>query len=124
MGDEIIKVLDNLAQKFGIAIDWTSDNVLPYLQDLITRYAKYICFTSIMWLIIGILIVIGFIVVMVVYFKATDYTDGIIVFLLSIGIAIGGGVIICQTIDIIEVVTIPERAIIKDIKYEMNRYYN
>lgn len=124
MGDEIIKVLDNLAQKFGIAIDWTSDNVLPYLQDLITRYAKYICFTSIMWLIIGILIVIGFIVAMVVYFKATDYTDGIIVFLLSIGIAIGGGVIICQTIDIIEVVTIPERAIIKDIKYEMNRYYN
>lgn len=124
MGDEIIKVLDNLAQKFGIAIDWTSDNVLPYLQDLMTRYAKYICFTSIMWLIIGILIVIGFIVAMVVYFKATDYTDGIIVFLLSIGIAIGGGVIICQTIDIIEVVTIPERAIIKDIKYEMNRYYN
>lgn len=124
MGDEIIKVLDNLAQKFGIAIDWTSDNVLPYLQDLMTRYAKYICFTSIMWLIIGILIVIGFIVAMVVYFKATDYTDGIIAFLLSIGIAIGGGVIICQTIDIIEVVTIPERAIIKDIKYEMNRYYN
>lgn len=124
MGDEIIKVLDNLAQKFGIAIDWTSDNVLPYLQDLMTRYAKYICFTSIMWLIIGILIVIGFIVAIVIYCKKSKYKDGIIVFLLSIGIAIGGGVIICQTIDIIEVVTIPERAIIKDIKYEMNRYYN
>lgn len=32
MSVEVIKVLDALVEKFGIAIDWTSANVLPYLQ--------------------------------------------------------------------------------------------
>ena len=41
MGDEVIKVLDHLGKQFGIAIDWTSANVMPYLQDLMTRIVKY-----------------------------------------------------------------------------------
>lgn len=41
MGDEVIKVLDHLCDKFGIAIDWTSANVMPYLQDLMARIVKY-----------------------------------------------------------------------------------
>ena len=32
MSNEIIKVLDALSDKLGIAVDWTSENVLPYLQ--------------------------------------------------------------------------------------------
>lgn len=30
MSEEVIKILDALAEKFGLAIDWTSANVLPY----------------------------------------------------------------------------------------------
>ena len=41
MGDEVIKVLNHLCDKFGIAIDWTSANVMPYLQDLMSRIVKY-----------------------------------------------------------------------------------
>ncbi len=41
MGNEVIKVLDHLCDKFGIAIDWTSANVMPYLQDLMSRIVKY-----------------------------------------------------------------------------------
>jgi hypothetical protein len=41
MGDEVIKVLNHLCDKFGIAIDWTSSNVMPYLQDLMSRIVKY-----------------------------------------------------------------------------------
>ena len=33
MGDEIIKVINDLCGKFGIAIDWTSSNVIPYLEE-------------------------------------------------------------------------------------------
>jgi len=47
MANEIIKVLDNLGEKFGIAIDWSSANVVPYLQDLMTRIVKYETYTSI-----------------------------------------------------------------------------
>lgn len=35
MSEEVIKILDALAEKFGLAIDWTSANVLPYLQQLL-----------------------------------------------------------------------------------------
>lgn len=31
MSEEVIKILDTIAEKFGLAIDWTSANVLPYL---------------------------------------------------------------------------------------------
>lgn len=41
MSEEIIKVVDSLASKFGIAIDWTSQNVMPCLQELMERYIKY-----------------------------------------------------------------------------------
>ena len=32
VSDQIIKVLDNLCDKFGLAIDWSSKNVQPYLR--------------------------------------------------------------------------------------------
>lgn len=54
MSEEIIKILDALADKFGIAIDWTSSNVLPYLQQLCTKYVRCEIATSIIWLIVGI----------------------------------------------------------------------
>jgi hypothetical protein len=41
MSNEIIKILDDLAQRFGVAIDWTAENVLPYLKDLLGRLATY-----------------------------------------------------------------------------------
>lgn len=55
MSDEIIKILDNLGQKFGIAIDWTSQNVLPYLQDLMNRFIGYKNVVAIVWIIISII---------------------------------------------------------------------
>ena len=55
MSEEIIKVLDNLGQKFGIAIDWSNQNVLPYVQDLIHRVALNSIVGSIIGLVIGII---------------------------------------------------------------------
>lgn len=49
---EIINVLDYLCQKFGIAIDWTSESVMPYLEDLAARYIRYEVMSSIAWMII------------------------------------------------------------------------
>ena len=41
MTDEIIKLLDELAKRFGVAIDWTSENVMPSLTDLFERFVAY-----------------------------------------------------------------------------------
>lgn len=55
MSDEIIKVLDDLSQRFGIAVDWTSSNALPYLQELAKKYVNYRLAMSAMELALGIL---------------------------------------------------------------------
>lgn len=38
---DIIKIIDELCKKFGIVIDWTAENVIPYLQDAYARLIKY-----------------------------------------------------------------------------------
>ena len=40
MSEEIIKVLDELCKRFGIAVDWTSQNVMPYLQLIADKIIK------------------------------------------------------------------------------------
>ena len=39
--NEVITILNDLCAKFGIAIDWTADNVMPYIQDLGNRFISY-----------------------------------------------------------------------------------
>ena len=38
MSQEIIKVLEYLGDKLGIAIDWTAENIIPYAEELFKRY--------------------------------------------------------------------------------------
>ena len=49
---QFIEVLDALCEKFGIVIDWTSQNVMPYLTDLATRLVNYEILTSVAWIVI------------------------------------------------------------------------
>lgn len=51
MSDEIIKILDALAEKFDIMVDWSQQNIQPYLQDLIHRVIQYNLATSVIWVI-------------------------------------------------------------------------
>ena len=41
MSNEIIKVLDDLAARFGVAIDWTAENIMPYLTEIFKRHTTY-----------------------------------------------------------------------------------
>lgn len=47
---QIIDVIDTLCEKFGIVIDWTADNVLPYIQSLCKKFIEYEINTSIFWI--------------------------------------------------------------------------
>ena len=53
ISEQVIKVLDAVCDKFGIAINWTSDNVIPYIQQLGNKIIIYDIYNSIMWLVIG-----------------------------------------------------------------------
>lgn len=57
VSDEFIKVLDELAKKLGVTIDWSQKNIMPYIQDLYSRYIQYEISTTMFWLVISILLI-------------------------------------------------------------------
>lgn len=124
MGDEIIKVLDKIGEQFGVAIDWSNANVMPYLQDLLTRYTNYLFYSSIVFLVLGIIIVIIGILLLRHSYKMYKENEECFI---SAGLAIlflfiGFMGIMDRTLTMIELKTVPERAIIREIKAELNNH--
>lgn len=59
VSDQIIQVIDALCEKFGIAMDWTGENVLPYVEALCKKLVTYkICVTA-ADVLIYILVIVG-----------------------------------------------------------------
>lgn len=123
---EIINVLDYLCTKFGIAIDWTSENVMPYLEDLCGRYIEYEIYTSIAWCVVfaAILVVVGFVwgigSIVDRFSRSRSDIPEIFSVLFFVFLAIGFVVWGVQAFDIIECYTIPEKTILEYLKYLMN----
>ena len=127
MSEEVIKILDALAEKFGLVIDWTSANVLPYLQQLCGKYVTYEIVTSVVWMAIGVcLLFIGkYTIGKAKYcwqkYKDDVYSDyDVCTVLLGVlaGCVIIAGIfiILYQTFDIVTCVTFPEKIIIEELK--------
>lgn len=123
MSEEIIKVLDNLAQKFGIAIDWTSQNIMPYLQDLMSRFIQYKNSISIIWIVIdAILIIISIICIIKLirwtkkdkYYDEESFEMGIVLTTIVMIIAIC--ILINNITGLIKNTYIPEMIILNEIK--------
>jgi len=125
MSEEIIKILDDLAQRFGIAIDWTAANVMPYLQDLFDRFILWEIWTSVVWLALGVLMIVIPLAIFVHVVRQTkkdeDYDGdwfwdlGVIFALISF--VLGVIISMCQIFDIVEALTIPEKTLIDYINY-------
>lgn len=54
--EQFIQVVDDLCRRFGIMIDWTSENIMPYLMNVAERIAKYEIATSGMWAVFCIIV--------------------------------------------------------------------
>lgn len=129
--DEIIKVLNDLCEKFGIAIDWSSKNVLPYVQKLGERIVAYEFWTSIVWIVINLLLVVGSIVVIKKIYKWSDSEDydcdwdGFNIFCVGICIIVALACFACmltQVFDIVTCLVFPEKAIIESCMDIYNTY--
>lgn len=128
MSEEIIKVLDALGEKFGVAINWTSENVMPYLQQLYSKYITYEIATSVVWLLVGIcLLFVGKYLIEKTkqYWKqyeeegiSSDFDIMATVFGMLAGLVIIVGIIVilCQTMDIVTCVTFPEKMLIEEMQ--------
>lgn len=143
MGNEVIKVLNHLCDKFGIAIDWTSSNVMPYLQDLMSRIVKYGIYQNVSDIInCLIFLLIAIIITRKLYkasykyasiYKETNKHDDkdnasffTMAFLISLAttafVTVMALYVIKTSVDeIIELSTVPEKYVIEMIQEQMDK---
>lgn len=133
MSAQIIEVLNDICEKFGIAVDWTSKNIQPYLKELMTKCINYKLATDIVWLVVGIvLLIIGGVLLRFAfnnnrkYHEIKDYYERMysklddtadIQFIIG-GICLGIAVVLTLyfTINLITCVTFPEKIILDMVR--------
>jgi heme/copper-type cytochrome/quinol oxidase subunit 2 len=118
VSNQIIEVLEFLGNKFGIAIDWSSENILPMVQTLCEKYIRWEISTSTMWICISVFIITLFVGVIMIYDKHAGPKDkwdfdynffpGFFVLIGTIIGVVGLAVIGTQIYDIIKCCTFPE----------------
>ena len=119
ISDEVIKILEYLCSKIGLTIDWTRNNVLPYVEQLCEKYIHWEVSTSFAWIWISLVIALMALVGAIVVYK-TDGWDGwewILFSLIIIGVILVCGT---QIFDIIKCKTFPEKAIYDYIRQYIN----
>ena len=142
MGDEVIKVLNHLGDQFGVAIDWSSTNVMPYLNDLMTRMIKYGIYINIYHIMYAIFITALFIIVTIVLYKIAckmilkseeneEYINSAKILSTAFAISLVTTVIVALIevgnikdciADIIELNTVPEKYVVEIIQDKIDDY--
>jgi hypothetical protein len=131
VSEQIIEVINALCEKLGVAIDWTSTNVLPYIEQLCTKLISFEIYTSIFWIAVSIVVcAICWIVFGATYkiAKKWDWSDCCFVTPINIAAGAVGAILTfiaiivigCQAFDIIEAVTFPEKTIYDYICYQIS----
>ena len=136
MSEEVIKVFDYIGEKLGVAIDYTQENIYPYLEDLWHRYITFeIVKHSIGCAVAAIMLIIALFVVKKLYsyykqalngdvdgfFFCLSWRERLEMNDISIFLSIIAGVmlifsiifIVCSSISIVEWSLIPEKCIME-----------
>ena len=121
VSQQIIEVLDALCQNFGIAIEWTSDNILPYVEDLVKNAVRYELYTGILYSVVFVIAMYIFILLsrsVWRWFKKDEPADDESIgmagrFLVSVLICsiICFVLLMSQIVDIITCFTFPEKVV-------------
>ncbi len=129
MSSEIIEALESLSEKWGLAIDWTSKNIVPYLQELMARVIKYELITSVFYFMLGVALVASTKawLKLIAYFRKKEEDereDYEISRMFSAAgmvacIVLGVVIILCQLEDITKCVILPETIFLRYLKTYM-----
>lgn len=126
---QFIEIMDDLAKRFGIIVDWSSNNVIPYLQGLSTRIINYEIYTSLTWMVMVLILGIPLSIISYKKYNKTlalkekegtrrydDLLGGcMIVFVISsLAVLLVTG---SEVFDIVEALTLPEKTIFDFIQY-------
>ena len=124
--EQTISILDYICNKFGVVIDWTSDNVWPMVEMLAGKYIKWEIASSILWIIlffISIIICTIGIKLIIKHIKNSRYVDEMwVAFCVFISLGIFGLAcgIAAQAFDIARCIVFPELEIFEYLKETLN----
>lgn len=116
---EIIEVLNYLGEKIGITIDWTSKNVIPYIEEICAKFIKWEISTSYAWIAITSCITILTLIAAIII-NHFCYWDSMEWFIFGVVAISAICVIGVQIFDIIECHTFPEKTIYDYINSHIN----
>ena len=116
ISDEVIEILEYLCDKIGLTIDWTSNNVLPYVEQICEKFILWEVNTSFAWIgIMCVATIIALIFAIVIYnLDSWDGFEWAIFFVVLVATIIVCGT---QIFDIIECYTFPEKVIYDYIQF-------
>lgn len=114
--EQFIQVMDEVFKRVGIMVDWTSQNVVPYLANFAERFIQYEIFTN---SIIAISIVVAFVFSLIMTIIGAKRSWDLRLFTFGMATAIMG--VLCIVVlpdivqNIIQAVFIPEMTIIEEL---------
>lgn len=127
IADDIIKLLEYLFAKMGIAIDWSADNIMPYLMELGSHIVSYKMWCAI---IIICAVLVSFIIVWSLcnmWKKVYPNNEDVCIYTIIIKLAITVVMIITisvQSITIVKCKTFPEIVVYDYISSKLQRSQN
>jgi hypothetical protein len=116
ISSQIIEVLNDLCMKFGMAIDWSQENITPYLQELAGKYISWEVAISWMYIFMGVALLLVAIVLLVVEYK-TNTSYGFFYFLSCVLVTSAIIIFGIQAYDILTCKFFPEKQIIEYVHY-------
>lgn len=117
--DNFIRIMDAIGDRLGIAIDWTSQNMMPYIEQLSQRIINYEISMSIFYMVVFALVLFVGIKVLSIgkrMFNENEDEFGIFPILIGLGIIVfalvGMGTYIKE---LITAFTLPEKVLLEFI---------
>ena len=119
-------VLDDICAKLGIAVDWTAQNVMPYIQEMLGRFVKYELWTSVASIVLTGVALFALVKFTVYFWKRADFdcydidhnqAFAVVGLVLSVFLAVAFVVsVFINLTDIIACLTFPEKIIFDELK--------
>ena len=110
------QLLRELGEQFGLMLDWSNENIIPYLKELAQRIVQYEFGQSIFWIVIGIISIIFGIIIFMLEIKNKINAGGFFLVLGIVLIICGIAIICCQIDDILLCKYLPEKILLRYAK--------
>lgn len=118
---EMIEVLEYLFDKFGIVVDWSNNEIIPYVKELAGKIVAYKSGVAWLWIVVGAIALIVGVVGLII--ALNNGYDGWAVISVLVGV-VGIVLIICFAHTVIACKTFPEKVVLDYIQNILEKSQN